>query len=467
MDTLPAPTFRDLLAVACRRFRLMAVSFTVIVLGAVPLLWLPADEYEASMKFLLRRERVDPVVSVDAAAAPRAALDITEEQLRSEVELLRSRDLLEKTVVAAGGTGDDLDQAVRDLAQHLRVEPLTRTNLIVVRYRASDSRQSVRLLDTLADLYIEKHLAVHRTGGLLEFFQQEADRYRQRLEQVEGRLAAFGNDDAIAPVSHDGEPARLLAEFDARSRDAGAAMAEAAERVRAIERQLSATPERQVTQVRVQNSHQLQQEARTRLLELELKRTALLMRYQPSYAAVVEVDQQIAQAKLAVEAAEGSSLREETIDRNPVHDMLLTELARSRTDLSALQARAAALDRTVAAVRRDARRSEQEQRLHQVLLRDARLQEENYLRYVRKREDARIADALDQRRILNVSLVEPPAASPLTTSTLLPVVMLLAGLVSVGLALTAEYMDPTVRTADEARAVLDLPVLASIPRQRT
>ena len=51
----------------------------------------------------------------------------------------------------------------------------------------------------------------------------------------------------------------------------------------------------------------------------------------------------------------------------------------------------------------------------QDLMRAAKADEDNYLLYLRKREEARIGDALDERRILNVAIVEAPVAAALPT----------------------------------------------------
>lgn len=492
------PTRRDLLAVVFRHPKLIIFSFLGVLLGTALALWLPAKQYETRMKFLVRRERVDPVVTVEANSMPRFGLDVTEEQLRSEVELLKSRDLLEKAAVASGviqsdneprwasvfpiiraDTADsgeqetnnrgDLQQAVRDLEERLRVEPLGKTNLIVVTYNSPDPQQGARLLNNLAELYVEKHLAVHRAGGTFDFFQQETDRYRQGLSRIEARLADFSRAEEVVSAPLEKELViRKFSESDNKLRETQAAISETEERIRSIEGQLASTSDRLTTQVRSLDNHELLQNLKSTLLNLQLKRTGLLRRYAPSYPAVMEVNEQIAQTHAAIAAAGKSPLQEETSDRNPLHEMLNAELSKSRAELAALKARAVAAANDVRGYRQYAQRLDQKQMLQQDLLRTARAEEENYLLYSRKREEARIADALDQKRILNVSLVEAATVSSLSSSSptgsILLLGLLLATLISIGLALAADYWDPTFRTPDEVRAFLDIPVLASIPR---
>jgi uncharacterized protein involved in exopolysaccharide biosynthesis len=102
----------------------------------------------------------------------------------------------------------------------------------------------------------------------------------------------------------------------------------------------------------------------------------------------------------------------------------------------------------------------------QDLMRAAKADEDNYLLYLRKREEARIGDALDERRILNVTIVEPPVTPALPVHSIFLYFVLAFGLAtafSIAIAFTTEYFDPTIRTPDEAYGLLEVPVLAWLP----
>lgn len=78
-----------------------------------------------------------------------------------------------------------------------------------------------------------------------------------------------------------------------------------------------------------------------------------------------------------------------------------------------------------------------------------------------------MADALDQRGIVNVALAEPPVAPALplsSTWTLLMLGLVAVGTAGTGAAFVADYLDPAFRTPDDVLAYLDAPVLASLPR---
>ena len=129
--TPPSPTPRALAASHFRRPRLVAPAFGRVLLATVCIAVFSARN-ESHFQVLLRRGRLDPIVSPH----PPSAMDftrpgITEEELNSEVELLRDEDLLKQVVTTAGlvpGSTPDsersarIEHAVRQLAQHLDVE---------------------------------------------------------------------------------------------------------------------------------------------------------------------------------------------------------------------------------------------------------------------------------------------------------------------------------------------------------
>ena len=94
--------------------------------------------------------------------------------------------------------------------------------------------------------------------------------------------------------------------------------------------------------------------------------------------------------------------------------------------------------------------------------------EETYLLYAKKSEQARMSDALDERSIVNVAIVESssvPVLPKYSTWTFLLIGLLAAGTTSTALAFAADYLDPAFRTPEEVVAYLNVPVLASLPRE--
>jgi capsular polysaccharide biosynthesis protein len=85
---------------------------------------------------------------------------------------------------------------------------------------------------------------------------------------------------------------------------------------------------------------------------------------------------------------------------------------------------------------------------------------------LKKGEEARIADALDQSNILNVAVMQAPyvPALPSRSPWMLGLVgLVLASVASVGIAFTLDYLDQSFRTPSEVTGELGIPVLAAVP----
>jgi uncharacterized protein involved in exopolysaccharide biosynthesis len=473
----PSPSLRELAAMLFRQSRLFGASFVCVFLAILLYALLVAPRYEGHLKVLLRRGRTDPVVSPQpTSAADFARNEITEEELNSEVELLRDEDLLKQVALDAGlvphgsanaGREVRVGHAVRDLAYGLNVEPLHKSNLIQVRYRARNPEATAKVLSALAAAYVRKHTELQRPSGELHFFEQQTAESGWRLHESEEQLVNFTRAQGVASAALERDIAlQKLGEAEAEYRQIAQERAETEQRIAALRQQMASFPARSITQVRSADNPQLLEKFKTHLLELQLKRTELLTRFEPSYRLVQEVDRQIADTRQSIVAEGLSPVREETTDKNPNYEWARMELEKSQVQRESLQARGSAAFSQIASLRRLAQQRQSDAVTQQGLVRAARAEEDSYFLYLRKREEARMGDALDELRILNVAVVQPPVAPALPVRSALFYFLLAFGVssaFSVGVALTAEYFDPTLRTPDEAKALLELPILAWLP----
>jgi len=476
-------TLRDFVAIGFRHKRLLVLCFGGLLLGTVLATVLIPPKYQAVTKILVKRERVDPVVTSQRSDPMQVKEDVGEEELNSEIELIESDDVLRQTVIANGlqrhksmlsylgirpSEDEQISKAVMRLKADLHVDLLKKSTIISLTYTSSNPKFAVKVLETLSNAYIDKHLAVHRPAGQVKFFEQETERYHRNLEEAEGQLKAFaGEQGGVAPQLARDMTLQKLNDFSATLESTQAEMKATEQRIRDLQKQMGSTPDRLTTQVRQSDDAQVLEHLKSTLMTLELKRTELLTKYQPTYRLVQEVDKQIADTTAAIAAEQSKPLKEETTDQNPTYNWMRTELAKAQSDYSALQARAAATATIVKIYESNARNLEEKGLIHQDLTRAAKTSEENYLLYLRKQEEARMADALDEGRILNVAVAESPNVPLIPTNSrwIFGIVgVLLSATVSLGSVFTVEYMDSSFRTPSEVISELNIPVLASVPR---
>ncbi len=471
-----SPTPRELAATLFRRPRLVAAAFGAVLVATMFFVVFSA-RYESHFKVLLRRGRYDPVVSSQPASPMDFTRpDVTEEELNSEVELLRDEDLLKQVVKMArlvpADTPDlersaEVENAIRMLARRLAVDALKKSNLIQVSYKDTSPERAARILAALSTLYVQRHTNLQRPPGEILFFDQQTAAYEKRLHQSEAELVHFTRARGVVSAALERDIAlQKLGEADAGYRQLDQDRVETERRIASLREQLKSFPSRSVTLKRWADNPEVLEKMKTHLLELQLKHTELLSRYEPSYRLVQEVEQEIAETRASISAEALTPVRDETTDKDPNYEWARMEMEKAEVQWDGLRARQSDASIQVASLRAFAQQLQSDSVDQQDLLRNAKAEEDNYLLYLHKREEARIGDALDERRILNVAIVEPPVAPALPEHSVLLYLLLAFGLAlafSVGIAFTAEYFDPTIRTPAEAHGLLEVPVLAWLP----
>jgi uncharacterized protein involved in exopolysaccharide biosynthesis len=478
----PTPTVRELAMVLFRQRRVF-VWVSGMVLAAAVLYAIAGTNYEAKMTVLVRHGRADaPVSAQENAPVDLTRLQVTEEELNSEVELLRDDEVLRNVVEAAGRGGRDwfyifhmwdghaqlVERAARRLAKKLKVEPTKKTNLITVSYAADNPQRAARILQLVANSYLEKHTVVHRPTGEYGFFDQQKSESRLQLEEAKGKLLAFTQRHGVVESAQQRDLAlQKLSEIDASHRQTQIDLAETQRRVSELEGQLTKLPERTTTQVRISDNPELLRAMKSSLLDLQLKRTQLLTKFEPTHRLVQEVDKQIQQAETAIAAENLLPLRDETTDKNAHYEWAKSELQSAQVQLRALESRERAEAVQETSYRNMARQLGEDAVTQDELASTEKAAQDNYLLYIKKQEEARIDDALDRRGIVNVAIAEQPVAPALPMWSAWMVVLVgfvAAGVSGTGAAFTADYLDPAFRNPDDVVAYLNAPVLASLPK---
>jgi len=479
-------TAREVLGIVFRNRRVVLFTFLATFAGVIAAVLLFGIKYQAQTEILVKHQRSDDVVSTRDVSSRTGGDDpARERQINTEVALLRSNDLLARVVKECGlasprhhfwsgwlpswGEHDSqMAKAVQGLKSHLQVAPLPDSNIIQVRYTSHHPDEAAKVLRKLDELYIAKHVAVYRPAGAYKFFQKQTEHYKNELHTAEDQLASFNTQqDAPAPETEKDLVLKQASDFGGQLQQTRANIKSTEHQIQAIKAEIANTPPRITTQQTTGQNPQLMANLKSTLQKLEIQRTDLLSKYQPTYRPVKELEKQIAQVQENIAATEKAPMQQNTTDQNQTYQMLQSELAQANAKLAALRAQAAAMAPVVRTYSQQAVLLDQKQIKQQDLLRNIKTAEQNYLLYLNKSQQAQISDALDRKRILNVTVAESAAVPSLPTNS--PAVLILAGgilalIVSMGSAFGVDYLNPSFRTPDEVIRYLDVPVLAALPK---
>ncbi len=469
------PTRRELAARVFRQRTIAVVCFLLVVAGFV-LSGQFTPKYQAEMKILVRKQRVDPVVTTGQVSNPELQqMAVTDEEINSQVELLRNEDLLREVVLQAGlvPTGETnpvaIAKAVRRLQTHLTVAPVTKTNLISARFQGTSPEQARLVLATLAKLYLARQSDAPDRDFQVSFFDQQVKAHLHALEAAQDKLAAFTRQTGVVSADLQRDlTLRQLNDTKGEHLETQAAIADAQAREIAIASEMVHQPQRISTDSSLSDNPQLLNQLKGTLLNLQLQRQQLLAKYDEHYRLVQDVDRQIATAQLMLDAQTQAPVRLNASGINPTRLALEGDLSKVRAELSGLRAKDAQLTTSTAGLKTSAEDLTDKDISQDALLRDVKTEKDQYQLYVDKLEQARMTTALDKNGILNVVVVQP-AATPALRENPVPAVLaatlFTGGILSLGAAFLFDLFDPTIRTGAELMDVLQLPVLGRFGRE--
>jgi polysaccharide biosynthesis protein PslE len=489
-DTAEGMTLRDMLTPLFRHRKIAILSFSIVFVLATLLAWVwAARYYSSSFQVVVEQDRTDPTVSTGQTATVNSRA-VTMDQVASEVALLQGADMY-RTVVSTCNLASDpslLDSlfpptdpakskakreesAARRLSKKVKVEAQKTSDVIDVSYgRMGEPETPACVMQTLSRLYLDKHLQLQRPAGTTDFFADEAKKYQLALADSESRLAKFSGElGSAAPDLVRTDMAQQYANSQALLHQARAEVAADEQRINNIQTQMAITPARSATTEVSNSSNLLVQNLQATLLTAQVKRTQLLLKYDPSYPLVREVDQEIAETQDAIARAQDSKFVNRTTDRDATFEFLRQDLAKTQADLASSKATVQALTSSIKDIQSQMVKLDGQALQQSALLREAKANEANYLLYVSKREQERSSDALDKKGIANVAIAVPPtisllpAHSPLLVMAIGFVLAVFAGIAS---ALVAEHFDSSFRTPKEVAETLHIPVIASVPKRR-
>jgi polysaccharide biosynthesis protein PslE len=433
------------------------------------------SQYESQLKLLVKNERVNSLVSQDQQTQGIVYVDeVGEGRVNTEVELLTSADLLRRVAEHAHLTGSGVsvghtessreERAAERLRRDLVVEPIRKSSVISVRYRAKTARQAAEVLRTLATEYMAAHVRLHGSPGAVDAFESLAARYTEELQEAQAQYEDVRRTLHIGSLAEDKALAeQKLGDLQKRLTESNVEAARTGRELDRLEALVSQQPKTVQKETRVLPNQAATQQLILLLTNLENKKAELTSRYLESDRVIQDVTTQITQTRLALQEAERNNAEESTIEANPVRRGVESDLLHAETENAGAVSEQQEVARELAL---------QQERVASIDAASPRLQElsrkinqlaEIRDSYSKKAYEAQVGELLDRERIANVAVLDAPVepVKAIAPHRLLIVAVgcawsLLAG---VGVAFLAELLAPRVSTAYQLQQLLGAPVL--------
>jgi uncharacterized protein involved in exopolysaccharide biosynthesis len=421
-------------------FRVLLLVFGVVATGS--LLWAPT--YESVSEILVQSNRaqllVSPGLKEDAANQSTQTVPVMEQDLNSEVELLTSPSLIQQALVGGkpnrpgsllaglrslvswavslpyagylalhGDFKPSAQQAaVAEISSRLSATVIKRSNIIEVGFRSHDAAWARAFLARLMTSYLALHARLSQNPQAQAFFQTQRGLLDDRLQQSEKALRAAQLQTGISQLAQQKQALiNALYTADANYRGTSVLLDSKIQQIASQEAELKQTPERRTKESKTVQNFALQQ-LKPQMLQLEIERADVLSRYQPTSSRIRVIDAKVKAGQEILAREKQNDVQETTTDVNPTWAILDGDLAKARAEVASYRAAQTAQSAQVAVLRDQLKSMTIDGVTIERLERAVQSDKEAYLAYVRKGEEARAAEALNQSRILNVSVVQDP-----------------------------------------------------------
>lgn len=430
--------------------------------------------YEASAQILVKMGRENLYVPASGKTNPIINYN-NDYQINSEIELLKSRSLAEDAMKSLGPKTiyknlNDTDGILK-FQKSLSIEGIKKSDVIAVSFKHEDPKMAATIVNTLASAYLDQHLLVHKNSKSFNFFEEQSQVLKSKLEQAEERLKSFKKQNNVTAL---GEEQTLLlrqiADLRAELNRTLSQEVETKNRIFKLRQQMDKTPETIPQGEEVDHNPFLINTLEAKLVELELKEGELLVKYTPQSRLVKNVKKEIKIVREKLAQQETKRYGKTSTGLNTTYQRLKEELFRNQVESKALAGKKEIQNTQLADYQSKLDQLNQMEVEHNQLQQTVDVDRQNYRLYLTKFEESRISDAMDNKKIVNVSLIEPalPPLKPVSPKVLLNIVLsiFLGGFGGLGFAFLTEYLDDSLEKPEDVEKELQLPVLASIPEQK-
>ena len=475
--------------------KMATVFCTTLALFVLGVIFLPRSyTSEARLFVRLGKESVglDPTATMSETISVHES---RESEINSELEILRSRALLEDVVTQLGvdeilgkreaswldvvmtpvqaasawlnGDISAEERAISKLEKNIGVSSPRKSSVLIVHSKAARPRQAQRILESFLGAYQVRHGQANRISGSHDFFVSQSKLLGEQLTFAKSQLRDAKNENGLASV--EGQRANVEAQanlIEVAILENQRQLSSADAKVLALKKTLSELPESQLAE-EADIPSAAADAMRNELYLVQIKEKEASSRYTALHPTVIALRRQVEETRNIL-GEEDASRNHTTRRLSPVHQTVQTELATVQALAAAHKAESESLKSQFEAVQSKIKALNDNELQITELSRKADLLEDSYLKYATNREQARIDAALETGRVSNVNPIQMPTyvakpSSPLVKLTLaLGFVLALVG--AALSALVAEAFNRSLRSPEQIENELGIPVLFSVPR---
>ncbi len=446
---------RELAHMAFARKRIIVGTALFIFACAILIAFFWPPTYMVEGKILVKGKKIEksPEVLEDAQIR---TFEVTQEDLTSELQIIRSRDLIEHTVIALAqqkkvftktdAQGTALTQKIEDILKNLHTDVITDSNVIRVELYGKNPARELVVLNELMRQYIFFRSGIFNPTEAVGFYGAQTSSFENDLLKTEQELLRVYNQGGSADPKKDIEFNLQLKVDLEKQRDLLVTdEIKTSSYVEYLNRMLASKDVQFFSFIDVPSINSLGAD----LQQLMMQKGDLLRIYTPQADKVVYLEEQIQHTyillKNEVQAYE---------DREQAAlDSLRQQIKSFDQRLKRINDRLMTLNRQLIESNRVERK--------------LALFEHSYGTFSKRLEEARISNNSDADNLFSLSILSKPYFSGVPVfpnkRTLIPIGLFVGVLAGFSLGLLAEYFDHRIKKPEDAYRHTGLPMVMSLP----
>jgi len=448
---------KNIVKIIKKRSTLMISIFVgfVAIAVVVSLLIPPTYEAETTLRIKQPKGLADSLLQDLPAGA-----NNTKQLMSTYAEIIKSRTVVE-TVIDKTQGDKQVVPTYEQMVPRITTLPVKESELLIIKITAKSPEEAQLVANTLVNTFNERMTSLVRSeqSTVRQFIGERMVESKQELETAETVLQKYKTDEKIAaPTEETKAIVDSLAMINKVSAENTVALAAAQAKAGSADNQLGKEKPGFVA------DSPLIQQYKGKLAELEVQLVTLSQKYTDKHPEVIATRAAIEEtkSKLSVEATR--VVNADSPSANPVHLALLQGKIQAEAEIAAGSAQQVAIGGVVAESEKQLNKlPAKEQGLARVM-RDAMVAQEIYVMLAKRHEEARISEVMQPTDVQVIDVAVAPSKPISPNKSLYVMIAGILGLViGVGLAFVLEYMNKTVKTIEDVKQYLDLPVLGSIP----
>lgn len=448
---------KDILKTLKKRSKLILSVFAGAVVIALAVSFLIPPTYQAETT--LRIKQPKGLANSLLADLP-AGNNNTKQLMSTYAEILKSRTVVEE-VIDKTQADKPKRPTYEGMLKRITTQPLKDTEILKVNVTAKSPEEAQLVANTLVNTFNGRMTFLTRSeqSEVRKFIGERLQESKQELEKAESNLQQYKTEEKlVAPTEETKALVDRMSAIYKLTAENQATTAAAQAKLSVAQKELS-----QEKPGFVADSPLIQQ-YKGKLADLEVQLVTLTQNYTDKHPQVMATRAAIAETRANLDAEAARIVNAEAASMNPVHQNLLQERIKSEAEMNAASAQQNVLSGILG--QDDAELSQlpvKEQGLAKVM-RDATVAQEIYVMLAKRHEEARIGEVMQPTDVQVIDIAALPE-NPISPKKGLNVVIaaILGLFAGTAMAFALEYMNKMIKTADDVRNYLDLPVLGSIP----